>query len=91
LPDDGCGCSWFGWSVASATSITDALRGAKKFLVGTSSWILILVSLGPGAGFDFFACSSEVFRLRLHFSLNSSGESFYSGKRESLRSLCMAA
>jgi hypothetical protein len=49
----------FGWLVASsATSIPDALMSAKKFPVGTSSWVLILGSLGPDVGFDFFACSS---------------------------------
>jgi hypothetical protein len=91
---DGCCSSASGLSVvSSATSIPDGLRGAKKFLVGTtaSTWDCILGSLGPGVGLDFLARSSEGFRLRRLCSRNSSGVSFPSGSRVSLSSRCVAA
>jgi hypothetical protein len=91
LLDEGCCNSLLRSSdVPSArvrsTSIYAVFEGANKFFVGTSPFGRSMGSLDSGVGtlvLDFFAFSSEGFRLRLICSGNSSVDFCSAGRTES--------
>jgi hypothetical protein len=98
LLDDGCCNSLYGLSDvpstnARSTFISDVLRGLRSFPLVLPPCGLSLGSLDPGVRmlvFDFLACSSEGFRLRLFCSRNSSVDCS-AGRTEWRISLWMAA
>jgi hypothetical protein len=78
---------WFAGCVLyedTLTLIYDVLRGPKMFFVGSSSCVRSLGSVDVDVGmhvvFDFLACSSEGFRLRLLCSQNSSVDCCWAGR-----------
>jgi hypothetical protein len=104
LLDGSCCGSLSGFWVEScttgrSTSISVALKAAKKYLLGSSPWYRILGSLDAGASvvvfFDFYVFSSDGICLSLfcsrNYSLHWAGSPFVVFTRDFFISLCVRA